>query len=129
MERAKLAQLALERIVAASQNLAVSATEVSESTELVQGIMTDAAKSAQQTNREMSAVTGLTLEVRNAIEEVAAISQESAAGAQELTATIEEVAASASDLARMSDGLKDLVSTFKIEESKSSDYGHLRLAA
>lgn len=104
-----------------TQLMADAGQRVMRSIEEANVIADQNAKLAQSMNQNSA-------EVCEAIESVAAISEETAASAQELSATSHEVTVAASGVADTARGLRNLVSEFHLDQTKSK-HANLRLAA
>ncbi|MCL5265466.1 MAG: methyl-accepting chemotaxis protein, partial [Chloroflexi bacterium] len=108
------------------QDIARAVSEMNQlSSEVVKSVESVAAVVEENTAATEEMAAGAS-EVAQAIESVAGVGDENAgtveevsAGAEEMSAQVEEVAASAESLARMTEGLREMLSRFKLEQEPS----------
>jgi methyl-accepting chemotaxis protein len=123
--RGELAGSSLQEILIAANDVANRAGQLAKITGKAGENMAKVDATAQSNSAASKEMTIGANKVSTSITGVAAVSEESAAGAEELSASIQEVGAAAIELSKMSDELQQLVSQFKVGDSRS----HLSLAA
>jgi methyl-accepting chemotaxis protein len=109
----------IEQISAAAEQVSASSDEMVSYIDSVKEI-------AEENTKVAEGVTGSTVQTKDAMENIAAITEESSAAAEEssasteeMSAQIEELVASAQTLAEMSEDLNKIVEVFKVDESDS----------
>ncbi len=114
--KSELAGQSLTQILESSKTVLSENDAVASVTGKVVQMMGEIAQIAEKNRDATTEMKQGAQGVQEAIETVAAISQESAAGAQQLTASIQQVGIASTELARLSQDLEGIVSTFKLDD-------------